>query len=438
MKLDFFQEYKFLEKGFSKEDFFRHTAIFLNKQYPDTILHMGRRGISFEGQKIFQLNIYSDKIDGLQKEIFFDKQISWHQQHLGNIGLIACAGFYIDKDDIYIVSVQSDIVQQIGKNPKFHNCRSKIRIRFDKWYKSIFNALLNYGYKNNIKNIYCTTSELVIKNTKKQIDFSLFKKIYDYPSTFYNCKKDNGYWIIKVSDNLDKIIEPDPVFQKSIMVLHDIEENCGHEKEILTKGICEKNLKFALEIEKKHKANTTYSIVGKLFKSKIRLIDDNHSIAFHTFNHDNNDLGQLEKVREVNLQVRGYRAARSIITSELSDYNLLLHNFEWLVASCAKQSLNSQKCFLENGIVKIPILIDDHRMYDGRSYTNQDRVPYELWLEMVEKIILENDVVTIGMHDCYSNFWIEQYDNFIGEMKRIGNFITCDQIANNIFLNTNE
>src|SRR5438132_14160243 len=61
--------------------------------------------------------------------------------------------------------------------------------------------------------------------------------------------------------------------------------------------------------------------------------------------------GQLQKCREIDYRVKGYRPPQSRITSELSDTRLAFHNFEWLASSA--HSLQTSLPELRNRIVKI-------------------------------------------------------------------------------------
>jgi hypothetical protein len=55
-----------------------------------------------------------------------------------------------------------------------------------------------------------------------------------------------------------------------------------------------------------------------------------HCLAFHSYDHVLENDGQLPQCREVNLQIRGYRAPQSRVTAELTDYAPSYYNFEWL------------------------------------------------------------------------------------------------------------
>src|SRR5262249_48637105 len=141
-----------------------------------------------------------------------------------------------------------------------------------------------------------------------------------------------------------------------ICIFHDIEEDADTP---IARADCARNLERMLEIEKSLGVKVTYNILGRLFADKrdvIRAANSAHGLAFHSYNHDLADLSQLEQCRNVDLRVRGYRPPKSKLTSELSDYKLTLLNFEWLASSAS--SLGHEDCRLENGLVKIPILMD--------------------------------------------------------------------------------
>jgi hypothetical protein len=153
---------------------------------------------------------------------------------------------------------------------------------------------------------------------------------------------------------------------------------------------------------------------------------DNHSIAFHSFNHNNNDMKQIEKVREIDLQVRGYRPPNSNITDELTDYKLSYYNFEWFMGAIS--SFGFDKCKIENGIVKIPVLTDDFPLY-------KRRMSYDEWETELIEHIKNNDFTAFGTHDCYGEFWIDKYDELLSKLKSLGvKFMTCDEITGKLFL----
>ncbi len=132
-------------------------------------------------------------------------------------------------------------------------------------------------------------------------------------------------------------------------------------------------------------------------------------------------MDQLPRLRNVDLQVKGYRTAKSIITEELTDEALSFYNFEWLMSSAHSYGFDLPR--LENGIVKIPASIDDYPLKTGE-------LSYEQWFDRIVAIARRQGFVAVGLHDCYARFWIENYSDLLERLKRIGEFRTCDQIKN--------
>jgi hypothetical protein len=181
-----------------------------------------------------------------------------------------------------------------------------------------------------------------------------------------------------------------------------------------------------LDVEREHGVKTTYNILGQLFARNAPLITKHadHSIAFHTYNHRLDSLDQLQQVRGVDLQVKGYRTGRSVITEELTDYALTLHNFEWLMSSACSFGFDLPK--LENGVVKIPAHLDDYLLSSGE-------LNYEEWMNRLMTMVKEERFVSLGLHDCYSRFWIDRYSELLDRLKKVGELWTCDQITNQVY-----
>jgi hypothetical protein len=210
-----------------------------------------------------------------------------------------------------------------------------------------------------------------------------------------------------------------------ICVFHDIEENVDTP---ISSAECVDNLVRMLQIERYSGLNATYNILGALFTRKvdqIRASNPKHSIGFHSFNHDLADLTQLSKCRRVDLRVRGYRPPQSRITSELSDYDLTKLNFEWF--ACGARSLGCAGRNLENGIVKIPIHLDDYSLFLGK--------PYEQWESELLNCARATPFFSLGLHDCYAGKWLEQYRDLLGKLAAIRSFATADEICDCMFLN---
>jgi hypothetical protein len=149
-----------------------------------------------------------------------------------------------------------------------------------------------------------------------------------------------------------------------------------------------------------------------------------HCIAFHSYDHDL-EKKQLNRCREIDYRIKGYRSPQSKITSELSVENLSIHNFEWLASSAS--SFKTKQPMLEDGIVKIPIMFDDYSMY-------KDKISYHDWEDKAVRIIEENDFVAFCLHDCYAKYWLPYYKDFLCKISYMGKFKTFNRVAEEEFL----
>jgi peptidoglycan/xylan/chitin deacetylase (PgdA/CDA1 family) len=181
-----------------------------------------------------------------------------------------------------------------------------------------------------------------------------------------------------------------------------------------------------LEIQARHGVHATYNVVGTLFREKHAAITaGGHAIGFHSYNHCIDEPGQLPRTREIDLQVRGYRPPQSVLTAELSDYNLTYFNFEWLLTSA--RSFGFDECRLENGIAKIPVHLDDHPLHTGA-------MDYASWRACLGRLVDTRDVVVVGLHDCYAPRWLDRYEELLAELRAKGEVVTCDALADRLFL----
>jgi hypothetical protein len=449
----------FVAKGFRRRLFFPHRVIVLRKAYPDTYLQLRKRGVAhLEGTrsrlwpprfpwkrsvapasrlKIRQLNLYSPWIEGFPPELFTDPAINWHTQQLGWPGLIASAGVFIDGDSLYVSILQSDLCQQVSKHSRLkRECATQLDKRFRYWYAILYNAILDFAAAQGLRYVYSPTGEQIVGTTRKQIDGALFLEIYNYCQSNYEVERikvgSAEYWRVELARNADRIVrlEQDPSPPKIarpsrvICVFHDTEENVDSD---VDPDRCHESFLRTLNIEREHGVATTYNLLGRIFARKAPLIAEqgSHSIAFHTYDHRLKSLNQLEQVRNVDLQVRGYRPAQSVITSELTDYALGLWNFEWLMAAVRRLGVHVPT--LQNGIVKIPVHVDDYYLH-SRQWT------YETWVARLMEMVKESPFVAVGFHDCYYKCWLDRYSELIGQLKSVGELWTCDQITNHVYL----
>ncbi len=428
---------RFIAKGYRRREFIPHRVVALRKPYPDAYLLLTRRGVAPErlrAGECWQINLYSRRIEGLPAELFTDPTVNWHKQQFGEPGLIAAAGLFIDGAAAFVTTLQSDLSQQVAKHPQLKKqCASQLDKRFRYWYEILFNAVLDFAVDYGLDHVYSPTGSLIAVKTRKRIDPAFFFQIYDFVENRYQASRerigDSDYWRVGIAENLGRIVRLEQSTSRTkdsparvICLYHDIEENVDTD---VAPEDCESALTRMLEVERTLGIRATYNVLGEQFARKIPTIlaSDSHSIAFHTYNHRLDDLDQLAQVRRVNLQVKGYRPARSIVTSELSDYNLAFHNFEWLMSSAS--SLKRDLPGLENGIVKIPVHLDDYSLSTGAE-------SYEEWVSQLLALVNEKSFIAVGLHDCYSRRWIDRYAELLSSLQSAAEFWTGDQVLDHV------
>jgi hypothetical protein len=167
-----------------------------------------------------------------------------------------------------------------------------------------------------------------------------------------------------------------------------------------------------------------------------------HATGFHSYDHrlPTSDLfkrlrsyirpgmpvsDQLERCRQVDYRIKGYRPPQSRIGTDLCDASLSFHGFEWLASSAF--SLGIDEPHLQNGIVKIPILFDDYGLYrDGQDFLE--------WQAIALEHIRSRPFVAFSLHDCYAHLWLPHYQTFLKELRHLGRLCTLDQVAAEITL----
>lgn len=430
----------FAGKGFAPRELFSHLAVALPKPYPDAQLLLERRGFAqqeLEQGRFYQLNLYTTDFWNFPDALFIDPEINWHAQQFGRKGLVASAGLWSCGSSATISTLQSDLCQQLCHHNVWRDLwKTQVETHFKYWYALLLNAVMDFCIDLNISNLYSPTGRQIIANTAKAVRPDLFLRIYDYVHTAYQCHEVSvgsaQYWRVPIAENLNRIVPLAPTHQPSsqtaaptkICILHDIEENVDTD---VSKSECAKTLHRMLEVERASGVSTTYNILGRLLKQKrdeVIASDSRHSIGFHSFNHNIDDLTQLELCREVDLRVKGYRPPQSKITAELSDYRLTMLNFEWVASSA--QTLSFDDCRLQNGIVKIPIRLDDYPLFLGQ--------PYEEWEAALLHVTRSAPFCAFGLHDCYAEKWLPSYKALICKLGAIGQFVTADDICADLLL----
>jgi hypothetical protein len=430
----------FAGRGMSPRRIFRHEAIVIPKSYPDARLLLERRGVprrTLQAGSFHQLNLYAD-CHGLPAELFENREINWHNQQFGRSGLIAAAGLWVRGSVATITTLQSDVCQQLYRHQGLSKaCKTRLETRFKYWYVFLLNAVLDACLDAGLATVHSPTGRCIVAHTKKAIRPDLFARIYDHPENAYQCRRvlegAAEYWEIPLKSNTARIVRlrggnleaPEADQRRKICIFHDIEEDVDT---AISPSECRSNLERMLRIEREFDVPATYCILGRLFdrtRDTILAADPRHAIGFHSFDHQLADLHQLSQCREVDLRVRGYRPPQSRTTSELTDENLAYHNFEWLANS--SHGFGRADCILQNGIVKIPIHLDDYSLATGAK-------SHAEWESGLLAQAGSRPLFGLGLHDCYAGKWLDRYPDLLTKLASLGEFQTADQVCDRSYL----
>jgi peptidoglycan/xylan/chitin deacetylase (PgdA/CDA1 family) len=242
-----------------------------------------------------------------------------------------------------------------------------------------------------------------------------------------------------------------------VCICHDIQRGLGHVG--VDAGLAEvadrdwrRSLERMLAVERELGIAATYNVLGLLLgEVRAEIERDGHCVGFHSFDHRigrslplptrlyrfvdgagagrlgrlAGGLDQLARCRQLDYRIKGYRPPQSRITVELQDARLLHHNFEWLASSA--DSLRILGPVLRNGIVRVPVHLDDFDLYRGR-------LTFDAWKAEAFAKIESHDVAVISLHDCYAHLWLPQYRGFLERVAALAQPRTLDRIAAEVTL----
>ena len=430
---------EFVGKGYHQRWFFPHTVRYLPKCGPDGFkIAQWMLGDVSPGQH-WELVIHAapSLVEQFPPELFFDDDIVWHQQQLGRPGQVATANLVVQGGDLYTMVHISDVVQRISRR---RSLKTRIENRFKGWNHMLLNGILNFAVVRGIERIHVANSGWALRHTdrKRNPKPEMFRRIYDRNvRELFEVEKSAHWWSMDVSRNVNRLVVPEPgeedvADDKKICVCHDIEKGTGHldsDVEFAAKAdaTSPEYLDQMLAVERQLGVKATYSVVGTLVPElRDRIEQDGHCLAFHSYDHriDSRE-DQLGRCRSIDYRLKGYRAPQSRITTELTDDNLCFHNFEWMASSA--DSLGFAAPRLENRLVKIPVHFDDFEM-------RRSGLDYEAWEAEALATIEENHFVAFGLHDCYGEFWVSRYAEFLEKVRRLGRLVTMNEIADEMFL----
>jgi hypothetical protein len=388
---------------------------------------------------MWELVLYAapETLGEFPRELFFDDDIVWHQQQFGLPGQVASANAVIDGDTIYTMAHVSDVVQRIGRRREH---KTRIEKRFGGWRRMLLNALLDFAHERGARTVRTPTAEFALRHTDpaRTVRPELFKRIYDGAvAGLVPARREAEWWVIDVAGARDSVVglrrreEQRPRPPRIACIYHDTERGLGH-RDVdpafarAADRAAPAALEAMLDVEARLGARATYGVVGELLGDVRPAIEaGGHSLAFHSFDHRIDREDQLERCREVDYRLKGYRPPRSQLTAELTDRNLLHHNFEWIAGSPGM--LGAEVPELSAGLVRLPIFLDDYALHRGD-------VAYDVWERQALDLVAANPFTAIGLHDCYAPQWIERYPEFLGRVGDLAELWTLDAVAAEVTL----
>lgn len=419
-----------------RRGFFSHRLLFLPKCCPDG-RRLSRRMCGIRSpDALWEVVLYAEgrALQGLPSDLFFDPDIVWHGQHFGLEGHVAYASLARRGRTLYALNYVSDVVQRISRRK---DVRSRVENRFSGWADLLVNAVLRFALASGCRWLKSPVGDFTrsFSDPERNVQTELFERVYDRTlRSTLNAKMKGNWWVADVR-GLAEMILPAKVSRSTseatrrICLIHDTERGSGHrgvDPDFARRAdqLAPEMLRRMLYEERRHDIRATYNVVGNLLAEvRSEIAADGHCIAFHSFDHSGRKR-QLPRCREVDYRLRGYRPPQSRWTRELRDSSLSWNNFDWL--AMAERALGMRAPYLQNGIVKIPILTDDYALY-------RDHTPFDEWAERTLSQIREREFAAIGLHDCYGEWWTPNYEQFLSELSSLGQFMTMDEVADEVF-----
>jgi hypothetical protein len=423
---------EFVRKGYKQRHFFPHRVYRLPKCGPDGYKIADRMCGESDPNRMWELVLYATGpvLDELPRDLFFDDEVVWHRQQFGRSGQVATVNVVLRDSDLYTNVHIADLVQRISRRREH---KTRVENRFAGWNHMLLNAVLDFAVEHGVQRVHTPTAELAMRNTDpaRSPQREMFERIYDRNVAQFSPRQEGAWWTIDVDAVGARIVRPERGREalsdgRAVCLFHDIERGLGHLD--LDPGFAaqadeagDSALGEMLAIEESEGCLATYSVVGQLLEEVRAAIErPGHCVAFHSYDHEiDGDSQQLNRCRQVDYRIKGYRPPRSLITPELSDRNLCFHNFEWLASSVP--SLGTEQPTMENRVVKVPILIDDFDLYRG--------MPYPDWESRVVDLLRRHEFASVSLHDCYARCWLPHYPRFLERIRQLGPLRTVDELA---------
>lgn len=427
---------EFVARGHRQREFFPHRASVLPKPGPDGLLSARAMAGACEPRQLRELVLWAEPgvIAEFPRDVFFDPDVVWHQQHFGRPGQVATADLMLDGDRVWTTNHLSDLVQRIGRRREL---RTRIENRFQGWHALLLHAVLTYAGERGLRTVHTPSAALALSHTDpaRPPRPELFERVYDRVVTrLFDARREGDWWVLDVGTNRGMLVRPTAGDEAlaagpAVCVCHDVERGSGHldvDPEFARRAeeTSPASLEAMLRIERERGVRATYSVVGAILPEIRGEIEAcGHALAFHSYDHavEGPSAGnQLARCRKVDYRIKGYRPPQSVLTPELSDENLARHNVEWLASSA--HSFGTDHVELRSGVVRLPILLDDWELYvRGEAY--------DVWEARALERLAGRSFAAFSLHDCYGPFWLPRYEQLLDRVQELGRLRTLDEVA---------
>jgi hypothetical protein len=429
---------EWVAKGHRQRHFFAHRLFLLPKCGPDGFKLARAMCGAEELDRHWQLLVFADRelTDRFPRELFFDDDVLWHQQHLGRAGQVASVSLVVSPEVVHTMVHQSDLVQRIGR---IREHKTQVENRFRGWPWMLANGVLAFALERGIDTVRMPTAALAMRHTDpaRSVEPYMFERAYDRPPTeLPGATRRGDWWEIDVRAAAPAVVEPVPgsepiAEEKTVCVVHDLERGLGHLEEDpelagQADAAAAERLAAMLAVEADAGARVTYNVVGQILPEVREQIEaGSHALAFHSFDHTRSP-DQLPRCRAVDYRLKGYRLPRSEPTAETTDERLALHNFEWLASSAYSFGFDAPR--LENRIVRLPIATDDFSLYTGQF-------AYDEWEARLLERVEEAPFAAFGLHDCYAHLWLPRYAELLEKLRSRARLRTLDEVSADVLMN---
>jgi hypothetical protein len=429
---------EFAARGHRLRNFFPHTLRYLPKAGPDGYKLAVRMAGRTEPAEHWEIVLYADErmLAEFPRELFFDDDLVWHQQHFGLPGQLATADVVLAGDDLWSFAHVSDVVQRIGRRREH---KTRIDTCFRGWHDMLLNGVLAFAAERGVRRVHLPRASFARRHTdrKRWSKPELYERIYDRDvNRLFRATATGDWWLVDVAANRDRIVPPTARHtsrrrDRIVCVCHDIERGLGHSDVDPDLGrradeSWRRSLAEMLDVEAGRGIRATYNVVGVLLPEvRDELAADGHCVAFHSFDHRIDEDRQLERCRELDYRLKGYRPPQSKITPELTDERLLFHNFEWFASS--PHVVGAADPVLRDRLVRVPVDLDDFDLY-------HESLDFDSWERRALALIESRDVTVISVHDCYADGWLPRYDDFLARVSSVADLWTIDELAADVTL----